>query len=182
MRVSLIIPTLWVKPESVIVPMLKSVSGMYDELIIVDHPNAKLSEKINYGLKKSTGDYICVSNDDLTINKGSIRDICEPGTVNSPKLTSGTGKTFHAHMWCMDRSVYEKIGGMDEDFIIYWMDTDFAMRLKEAGIPTKIDNRLIVDHNHPATTMGTLSGGFEQQDEQTFINKYKRVVFDPFRP
>lgn len=179
MRISLIIPTLWVKPESVIVPMLQSVSGMYDELLIIDSPTAKLSEKINEGLKKTTGDYIVVSNDDLTINTGTLKDLCEPMTVNSPRLTSGSGKIFHAHMWCMDRKVYERIGGMDEDFVIYWMDTDYSMRLKEAGITTKIHNGVVVDHNHPATTMATLAGNLEQQDEQTFIKKYGKRIHDP---
>lgn len=181
MRVSLIVPTLWVKPESVIVPMLQSVSGEYDELLIVDGED-KLSEKINYGLNKATGDLLVVSNDDAILIKGSLQGLYKKDSVISPNLSNGYNKIFHAHMWGMDRSVYEKIGGMNEEYVVYWMDTDYAMRLREAGVETSITDEVVIKHEHPATTLGTLGSKYDQEDEQTFIKQWGERIYDPFRP
>lgn len=158
MRISLVIPTLWVNPSEVIVPMLQSVSGMYDELIIIDDTDIKLSEKLNKGLEKATGDLIVVSNDDVVLVEGELRDLWNDKEVSSPKVTGSMDKLFHAHMFAITKEQFKKVGLFDEKFPnAYWIDSDYWMRITKAGFGPIKNNNVVIEHNHAGTTLSTLN-------------------------
>lgn len=186
MRISLVIPTMWV--NNVIVPCLQSLSGQYDELIIIDDNEENLAKKINKGLAKATGDYIVVSNDDIVLLEGQLKNLCEPGKVLSPTINNGgSGKAFHAHMWGMPREAYEKAIGQIEGesdfgkpgyyegyFRFYYDDSDYWMKLLRAGFEVSQTQAVKIRHDHPATTLATFGNneGAEHDNKKEFIRRW----------
>ncbi|MDZ7784579.1 MAG: hypothetical protein U5K56_17115 [Halioglobus sp.] len=49
----------------------------------------------------------------------------------------------------ISRAAYEKIGGLDEDFFVYWVDADWCARVKAAGfrIVAEPQSHIIHDEN-----------------------------------
>ncbi|MCX8158663.1 MAG: glycosyltransferase, partial [Candidatus Diapherotrites archaeon] len=72
MKISVIIPHYEVSLEKrkLLLRFLESIAGQYTELIIIAEKRENLASKINEGLKKASGDYIIVSNDDCQLIKG----------------------------------------------------------------------------------------------------------------
>ena len=136
---------------------IKSFEGQYDELIVVDDKDKSLAEKQNIGLRKATGDFLIISNDDVVANKGHLKDLCADGRVLSPKVNGGVFKTFHGHMFCLPRDVYSEVGGFDESYKgVYYIDSDLWVRLIKAGYNPDIVESVDIDHKHPASTIKTL--------------------------
>lgn len=178
---------MWV--NNVIVSLLQSVSDQYEELIIIDDKEENLAKKINKGLKKATGDFFIVSNDDIVVVEGELKDLCVHEKVLSPRIVSdsGSGKAFHAHMWGMSREVYEKSIGViegDSDFgkpgfyegfhRFYYDDSDYWMKLRSAGFEPELTQSVKVRHDHPATTLATFGNNqsVEQDNRQIFIRRW----------
>lgn len=181
MRISLVIPY-YQSDEGkpiVLASTIESMAGKFDELIVVADQIDNLAVKINKGLKMATGDYIVVTNDDVTLEYGELRDLCRPDRVLTPFINGGTYKTFHGHAWGMPRSIYNQVGGMDEDYLIYWMDVDYAKRLKDAGVLVVQTPDVNMIHPEPARTLRSFVGKLEKNDEETFIKKWGRTYFDP---
>lgn len=173
MKISLIIPTLRV--ENLLDQCIESFKGQYDELIIVDDKNKSLAEKINIGLRAASGDYLIVSNDDVTANAGKLKDLCACDRVLSPTVNGGVFKTFHAHMWAMPRQVYAEVGGYDESYKgVYYIDSDYWLRLKDAGFIPDICYKVDINHKHPASTIKTLDKQQQNMGDgrSWFINKW----------
>lgn len=156
---------------------LKSMEGMYDELIIIDDVNVNLAYKINKGLKKAKGDYLVVSNDDVLLVKGSLHDLCIPDTVTSPHLITGMHKRFHAHMWCYSRKTYKKIVGtvpgwadygkpgyFEGYYKLYYDDSDYWMKIKSNNINISLSDSCGIRHDHPGWTAGTLGDNSSAED------------------
>ena len=57
----------------------------------------------------------------------------------------------------IDRSVFERIGLMDERYFVYWDDTDFMWRMKQAGLRLFVDPSVILLHKVSSSTGGALS-------------------------
>lgn len=55
------------------------------------------------------------------------------------------------------RSVFEKIGLMDEKYFVYWDDTDFLWRMKQAGMRILVDPSVVLLHKVSSSTGGRLS-------------------------
>lgn len=181
--ISLVVPTRWV--NNVIVPMLQSVSGQYDELIVVDDQWDNLAKKINKGLAKASGDYIVCANDDVVLVEGNLSMLCQPGKVISPIVINGSGKAFHAHMWGMSRDVYEKTVGTiegDSDYgkpgyyegfnKVYYDDTDYWQKLLVNGFTPELTQSVKIRHDHPATTISATGGGDEGTNKAIFIRRW----------
>lgn len=114
---------------------VKSLSH-YDELILVVNDGIGFAKAVNRGMKLAKGDYIMVVNNDIRWKAGYLRDLCVKNTVTSPKINSYE-RDFSGCFFCVPRSVYEQIGGLDEQFEIgYYEDDDYLMRIQEAGIKT----------------------------------------------
>jgi len=181
MRVSLVIPYYHCDDDKpgVLCGAVSSMIKFVDELIVVSEKLDNLATKINYGLSKTTGDFIIVTNDDVSLVKGTLDDLCDPGAVLTPFINGGARKTFHGHAWGMPRWVYEKIGGMDEDYLLYYMDTDYAMRLKQAGIPCYRTDKVDMKHPDGARTLKHWVGKTEHNDREVFIRKWGQDYYDP---
>lgn len=155
MKIDLIIPTL--RRHDGISKVIRSFEGQYDSLVVIDNPDDSLAKKINLGLLKSTAEYLIVANDDVEHCEGSLRDLCIPEKVISPKIHGGTLKTFHAHMFCIPRNIYEEVGGFDESCPgVYHIDSDYWLRLIDLGYPPELSDTVTIYHNHPASTIKTL--------------------------
>lgn len=128
----------------------------------------------------SMADYVILSNDDVILDKGKLDYLCQKDKVVSPTVNDEVFKIFHAHIFGIPKNIYEKVGGFDESFNVYWSDTDYALRLKKANISTIIDTRVNVLHPEPARTIKKVSH-LEQQDKQTFLEKHGQLWFDPIR-
>jgi hypothetical protein len=67
--------------------------------------------------------------------------------------------TDYAPTCCIlfDRSVFEQIGVMDERYFVYWDDTDFLWRMKQADMKLLVDPAIILLHKVSSSTGGRLS-------------------------
>ena len=110
-----------------------SVLG-YDELILVVNDKIGFGKAVNQGLRIAKGDFICVMNNDVVMNKGSLKDLADPIRVTSPSVND-VRQPFWGCCFMIPRWVYDKVGGFDEQFEMgYFEDEDYIMKLKEAGI------------------------------------------------
>lgn len=171
MSISLVIPTLRIGDK--LEEALRSLEGEYDELIVIDDKIDNLSKKINMGVSRATGEYVCISNDDIVLTQGHLRDLCGD-TCISPKVVGGIDKLFHAHMWMLPKKVYEEVGGMCEDYDgFYYDDSDMWMRLLYAGYSPEKNEAVVIHHNHPGWTLKTLDGGNRvANNRELFIKKW----------
>jgi GT2 family glycosyltransferase len=138
MGISVIIPH-WGYSDEINETLQKCVNSLGDgkEIFIMQNEGDGFAKNVNLGLKQVSGDYLMVVNNDIVWDYGNIEDLCIPGTVTSPKV-NGDSQPFWGCFFCIPREVYEKIGGLDEQFGVgYYEDDDYIKRLEEAGIPMK---------------------------------------------
>jgi len=183
MTISLVIPYYHSDDEKpgVLCGAVSSMIQYVDELIVISETSDNLAKKINKGMKKASGDFIVVANDDVTLVKGTLQDLCDPERVMTPLINGGTCKTFHGHAWCMPRKIYKQIGGMDDKYLLYYMDVDYAMRIREAGLECVQTQNVDMKHPEGARTLKHWVGKTEHNDRDVFINKWGQEVYDPFR-
>lgn len=124
-------------------------------------------------------DYVIVSNDDIILNTGHFDELCVPNKVISPSVTGGVPKIFHAHLFCIPKSIWEKVGKWDERFTIYWADTDYAVRLRKLNIPVEINHSVNIIHNEPARTLKSYPSSIEGEDRLKFEDKWGTTYIDP---
>lgn len=172
------------KPEKrqVLLDCLNSFQGQQDEIIVLAGKQPSLPNAWNQCVDLAFGmgaDFVIVSNDDVILDKGSLKDLCVSGHIFSPTVNNGVFKVFHAHIWAMDRIVWEKVGKFDEKFNLYWSDTDWIARAKQAGIPIDVNFNVNVKHLDPGQTMRAYPSNMEIADREYFIEKWGREIFDP---
>ena len=176
MKISLVIPYLEtdISKREVLSKCLESMAGQYSELIVIADEIDNLSEKINLGISKSSGDYIVVSNDDLTLLKGTLDDLCDPDRVTVPKVVFGLDKLFHGHIWCMPRKIYEDVGPMYEGYDrFYYDDSDYWMSIEAKGYEIIKREDVVVVHPRPATTFSKLyKKGRIEANKKIFIERW----------
>ena len=136
--VSVIIPIYINSPEitGLLSECVASLKG-YDELILqFDEIGEGFSKTVNKGVARSHGDYIATINDDTRMLEGSIRDYCKPNTICRPTLVGDNSKFPFA---VMPRSVWDLVGGLDEDFHIGFYEDDLFLDIaKEKGVNSEI--------------------------------------------
>lgn len=83
--------------------------------------------------------------------------------------------------WCffLSRHAIETVGLFDEQFTLWYQDTDYHHRLRAAGIPP-IECRSCLIHHFESKTILSMPQQFEfhgwrKQDEQRYFTKYPRV-------
>lgn len=173
MKISLIIPTLHV--EDKLEKCIESFKGQYDELIVVDDKDKSLAFKQNKGMRLATGDFLIVSNDDVLADQGQLKDLCIKGQVVSPRVNGGVFKVFHAHLFCMPREIFAECGGFDESYSgVYYIDAALWFRLIQLGYPPVINDNVNIIHDHPSSTIKTLTDKErnEQDGREWFISKF----------
>lgn len=89
----------------------------------------------------------------------------------------------YAPTCCMliENSVFEKVGMMDENYFLYFDDTDFCFRLKLAGIPVRLVKEAWIYHKVSLSTGGEdskISVYYGNRNRFYFHKKYKKY-FSP---
>jgi len=185
-KISLIIPYYEVDPEKrdVLAKCVNSMAGQYDELIVVDEKADNLSYKINKGLRRAKGDWLIVCNDDIELEKGTLRDLCVKKVVTCPLVNGNLLKLFHGHMFCMNRLVYAEVGPMFEGYKkFYFDDSDYWMQIEAKGFGIQTISKVNIKHEHPGRTIHKLNTGVNVEDEnrEIFLKRwgdqaYRRVT------
>lgn len=176
MKISLIIPHYEVNLEKrqMLLDCLATVAGQYDELIIIAEKRENLASKINDGLRKASGEFLMVSNDDIKLIKGTLNDLCDPEVVTVPKVIGSIDKLFHGHFWCMPRKIFEKVGFMYEGYDgFYYDDSDYWMTIESKGFKIVKREDVVILHDHPASTLKHLyKDGREENNRKIFIERW----------
>lgn len=174
--ISLIIPYLEIDEgkKALLDRLLDSVYGQYDELLLMTEKTDCLAKEINKGMRQAKMDYLIVSNDDVYMLEGTLRDLCQPDVVTVPKVIGGIDKLFHGHMWCMPRSIYEDVGDMWEGYDgFYFDDSDYWMSIEAKGYPIVKRNDIVIAHPHPARTLNQLfKEGREEHNRKLFVERW----------
>lgn len=174
MKISLVIPTLRLGDK--LSHALRSMEGEYDELIIIDDKLDNLGKKINMGIERSTGDFVVISNDDVYLVEGHLKDLCDTNSVTAPRVNGNwPSKVFHAHMECFPREILNEGIRWPEDYDgYYWDDSDTWMQLITKGISPRIELKVNIIHDHPGWTLGQLGDNSERMEKnrQKFIDRW----------
>ncbi len=75
----------------------------------------------------------------------------------------------------VERRVFARIGMMDEEYFVYWDDTDFCWRLRAAGLTILLDPGLQLLHKVSRSTGGNLSPftiRYAQRNQMLFVRKH----------
>ena len=155
----------------------------YDQLLVLAGKQASLPIAWNMccdiAFDTMKADYVILSNDDVILNKGNLMNLCVKDTVLSPTVNNSVFKVFHAHIFALPKEIWKKIGRFDERYQVYWVDTDYAKRMVDAGVKIGISEAVNVIHKHPGRTVGKFAGLTEQHDKEEFVKKWGREYFDP---
>lgn len=79
------------------------------------------------------------------------------------------------------KEVIDKIGYFDEDYFVYYGDTDYSLKAKKAGFRVIMDGSTIVHHKLEITkqTKNIRKLKIALSDNFTFINKWVKWYFKP---
>lgn len=166
MYTSLIIPAYHVTPEleKMTEACLRSVGEDVSEVILqIDPIGEGYSKTVNKALQKAQGDILIVGNNDLIFHEnwlsGLLRvldegfDIATCWTSDQDYKLDNVikeGDRFGS-LFAMNREVYTKLGGFDEQFKGYYSDDDYRVRAKEAGFRIGMNYSMVVEHKAKAT-------------------------------
>jgi N-acetylglucosaminyl-diphospho-decaprenol L-rhamnosyltransferase len=89
-----------------------------------------------------------------------------------PGETSEVGQPAGA-CFVVRREVWEKLGGFDEDFFLWYEDVDLARRLRDAGLRNFVSGDAVVRHNEGMAT-GKLSPSQHQAARLAGLRLYLR--------
>src|SRR6476659_88953 len=167
---------------------LESFKGHYDELILIVNENMGYGPAVNLGLKWATGDQIIVSNNDIILLKGELRNLPWTPSVTVPIVTPPAKDHNPRCIFGMPRWVYEELMTRDGYFydprfeIGYFEDDDLIRRLYEYEIPTILTTDILVENiNGGGLTMKTVG---EQKyydiNEKVFKDKWPDTYSSPF--
>lgn len=132
--------------EKMLQDCMRSIEGQYDELVLVVNNGEGYAKSFNRGFKYSTGEYILAISNDTFLEKGLLKDLCDPSAVTY------TENQQWGCFFCLPRWIYEKVGGFDESFgLAYWEDHDYLIRLDQAGVPVKRIPGVVIHHEGGAT-------------------------------
>ena len=140
---------------------LESYKGHYDELILVVNDGMGYGAAVNQGLKAASGDYLIVSNNDMVLIHGTLKDlICEDG-FSVPMIDPIPRDMLPRSIFCMPRWVYETI----ESCCGYFYDPAFKtgyfedddLHKRTTNILFDIHSNVVVRHkNGGGLTMKTM--------------------------
>lgn len=75
----------------------------------------------------------------------------------------------------VSREVWERVGGFDEDYFLYWEDIDFSIRAVAAGARLEVAHDVRAVHDAGGTQTG--AGGRSKSAVYYFYNTRNRLVF-----
>lgn len=140
--------------DEILKTTMNSMIG-YDEAIIVANDKMGYGWACNRGAELARHEYFVISNDDITLTKGTLRSLPDPTGVVVPLIEPEPRDYAPRCFFCIPRWAWEKIGGFDERFEVgYFEDDDMILRLKQEGIPTIINYQVEINHlNGGGTTL-----------------------------
>ena len=124
---------------------------------------------LNLGRKRGVSEYVVLCNNDLTYEKNWASSIMEemekkpfimsaspwcPQTQGNNQSHRGSifyGYTVRGELagWCIfqKRSIYDRIGDLDENFTHWYCDNDYGMTLQSVGIVHSLIADSVVNHH-----------------------------------
>lgn len=182
---SVVIPHLETDPDkkTILNQCITSFTGHYDELLVVAEKNDSLPNKINQAVQQTRGDWILISNDDVKLLKGSLRDLCKGEYhVTTPTINGVENRGYSGHIFCIKRYIWQELGGYDEGYEkFYFDDTDFEYKLTSMGV--KMGCIPEVDVYHPpegGRTLHQVEGYQEafERNKERFRGKWGQKALD----
>lgn len=106
--------------------------------------------------------YVAVVNNDTYLQEGNLHDLCQSDTVTSPLITTQPDiGPFVGSFFVIPKSVLESIGYLDEQFKLYYSDTDYLTRLSFNGVNIQRNDSVKVYHH-----IGTSTRHIDRKDLQ----------------
>jgi GT2 family glycosyltransferase len=169
--ISVIIPV-YINKEEIYQLLSDCVASLVgaDEIIIqFDRVGEGFSKTMNKGVARSHGDYIALLNDDVKMLEGSLTDFCMPNTIVRPR--EWVGKKAKFSFVVMPREVWDRVGGLDEDFEMGgWEDSWFMFVAIRRGVRRKhVSNK--VWHKGSATTDVLRTDELDKKNMATYDKK-----------
>lgn len=96
------------------------------------------------------------------------RHVASPPPGETIEVGQPAGACFVVH-----RDVWERLGGFDEDFFLWYEDVDLARRLRDAGLRNFVSGDAVVSHAQGLAT-GTLSSARHQAARLEGLGLYLR--------
>ena len=88
---------------------INSLKG-YDELIVVSNAGTGYGKNVNAGLKKATGDYFVISNNDITMLSGSLRDFSiTQFSISVPKIIPAPRDHLPRSFFGVPKKIYDRM-------------------------------------------------------------------------
>ena len=182
--ISLVITYCETDPEKkeILKRCIDSFKGQYDELIIAEDKIHNLSRNVNKGMLLAKGDFIVVCADDITLNRGTLKETCIEDVVTTPYVNDRFEKLFPGHMYTIPRRILSEVGLWDETYDGFlFSDSDYWMQIEHRGFEIRKLKEVNILHPHPARTTDRLfKEGREEFNRKKFISKwgidgYKRI-------
>ena len=154
MKFSIVIPTRGERSESldICVESIKKYTTDY-ELIIINNEGMGLNSKINRGILASTGEYIVLLHDDVTVHEGWLDEVAAVGCFRVMEQNDifecwgGIGGGFctdpklspdYSAFILLSRTALMDIGLTDPFYEEPgWQDTDYGQQVRAAGFKIK---------------------------------------------
>lgn len=161
---------------------ISSFTGHYDELLVVAEKNDSLPNKINTAVAQTRGEWVVVSNDDVKLLKGSLRDLCTDAHVTTPTINGAVNQGYSGHIFCIRRYIWDEVGGYDEGYEkFYFDDTDFEYKLR--ALSARMECVRDVDVYHPpegGRTLHQIEGHEEafERNKKRFADKWGQRALD----
>lgn len=97
-------------------------------------------------------------------------------------LPASAFRTVYAPGCCLafKASVFERIGYLDEQYFVYWEDSDFCWRMREAGMTIICDPNLTLLHKVSVSTGGSESDfsiRYLYRNHMLFLRKNRSALF-----
>ena len=141
MKLSLVIPHVpSIITDKALDRCVESFKGQYDELIIISNDGMGYGPAVNLGLSYSSGDYIVVSNNDVSLLEGNIRNIVWSQGFSIPTIEPKPRDYLPRCFFCIPRYIYKMILDRDGYFYDprfetgYFEDDDLICRTKDIAV------------------------------------------------
>lgn len=151
---------------------IKSLKGSDETLVIVNN-GIGFGKAMNMGVTLSSGDFVCLINNDTVMGDWNLEELTDPEMVTFP-IINGIIQSFSGAFICIPRWVIDERGTIyDERYETgFWEDVDFWWWMKKEQIPFKQKN-LNVAHPHPGFTMQHCDPQkIDNLNRQKFLDKW----------
>jgi len=138
---------------------LKFLSDYGVRFILTD--NKGYGAACNNGAKNTSSEFVVFLNCDLLASKNWLKELLKPFkdkevAVTGARLFSGDGVEYPTPKndmaigccFAVRRKVFDKLGGFDENFFLFFEETDFCRRVTNAGYKV-VRSEACLTHFHP---------------------------------